>query len=258
MINYSVDKSALRTQFYILCVVGLIMGLIIGSFFHHSQADIKSDNRTIVKNSLESFIGCITNGKAKYEIEMEIVINKEGEKVIPSAVTGTYRYLSKPVNARLDIYGQIDAIDDTRYRLSLFCKEGVERFDLIVEDNSTISGSWRKYNDWNDVIAGGDNYRRKLNVEMRSVDNADYNPNLYDYPQTSERLLSESDLIGKSKDEIKIMRNEILARHGYIFKNKELNEYFSSKSWYNPKSSDVTSELSEIEIKNIEFLKKHE
>ena len=54
------------------------------------------------------------------------------------------------------------------------------------------------------------------------------------------------------------MRNAIFARHGYIFKNKELADYFSTMDWYEPRYSDVTSKLTEIELKNIEFLKKHE
>lgn len=79
------------------------------------------------------------------------------------------------------------------------------------------------------------------------------NENVY-----ADRLLTESDVQGLSKAEIRIMRNEIFARHGYIFKSKDLRDYFSSKSWYTPKSSNISSELSDIEIKNIEFLKKHE
>ena len=203
-------------------------------------------------------VGYLAGGSKKYEIEMFLKISPIEEIVHERNIGGYYRYLSKPKDARLNIYGVLKTGNNNDNVMIIYCPEGVERFDLIVEDNSTISGSWRKYNDWKDVIAGGDNYRRKLDVEMRSVYNADNNQNLYDYPHTSERLLTESDLLGKSKDEIKIMRNEIFARHGYIFKNKELNEYFSSKNWYHPKSSDVTSELSEIEIKNIEFLKKHE
>lgn len=35
-----------------------------------------------------------------------------------------------------------------------------------------------------------------------------------------------------SRDEITIIMNEIYARHGYIFKDAELREYFNSQSWY--------------------------
>ena len=78
------------------------------------------------------------------------------------------------------------------------------------------------------------------------------------YSIASDRLLTETDIEGCSKKDIRLMRNAIFARHGYIFKNKELADYFSTMDWYEPRYSDVTSKLTEIELKNIEFLKKHE
>lgn len=78
------------------------------------------------------------------------------------------------------------------------------------------------------------------------------------YSIASDRLLTEKDVEGCSKKDIRLMRNAIFARHGYIFKNKELADYFSTMDWYEPRYSDVTSKLTEIELKNIEFLKKHE
>lgn len=80
----------------------------------------------------------------------------------------------------------------------------------------------------------------------------------YICPNSSERLLTEEDLFNKNSKELRIMRNEIYARHGLIFKSKDLQEYFSSKSWYSGQYSDVSYMLTEIEEKNIMFIKKHE
>jgi len=74
----------------------------------------------------------------------------------------------------------------------------------------------------------------------------------------SQRLLTENDLIGLSKEELRIMRNEIYARHGYIFKSQDLRDYFSSKSWYSPQYNDISSKLSTVEKKNVEFIRGHE
>jgi hypothetical protein len=74
----------------------------------------------------------------------------------------------------------------------------------------------------------------------------------------SERLLTEDDIKGFSKPELRILRNEIYARHGYIFKSKDLQDYFSAKDWYSPKYEDVASLLNTIEKQNVEFIKKHE
>ena len=52
--------------------------------------------------------------------------------------------------------------------------------------------------------------------------------------------------------------NELYARHGYIFKSEDLNDYFGSKSWYAPKTNDmqaIESDLNGMERVNLEFLK---
>ena len=76
------------------------------------------------------------------------------------------------------------------------------------------------------------------------------------YPFTSERVVTESDLVGLSSKDLKIMRNEIYARHGYIFKTADMKAYFSEQSWYSPISENV--ELSDLELKNVNFIKAHE
>lgn len=78
------------------------------------------------------------------------------------------------------------------------------------------------------------------------------------YPFTSQRLLNTSDLRSLTKQDLKIMRNEIYARHGYKFKTSEMINYFLKQSWYEGKYDDVTTKLSTIEKKNIELIKKHE
>ena len=54
------------------------------------------------------------------------------------------------------------------------------------------------------------------------------------------------------------MRNEIFARHGYIFKTPEMKSYFSQQSWYHGQYNDVNSMLSAIEKQNIELIRKYE
>lgn len=76
--------------------------------------------------------------------------------------------------------------------------------------------------------------------------------------QTSQQIIPEYELIGKSADELRLMRNEIFARHGYIFKSEDLNKYFSSKRWYKPALNNVDSTLTEIEKINIKLISKFE
>jgi hypothetical protein len=76
------------------------------------------------------------------------------------------------------------------------------------------------------------------------------------YHITGSRKLTYNDIQGLSASELRIMRNEIYARHGYIFKTEDMRAYFSAQSWYRPTSHNVT--LSSIEQYNVSFIKQYE
>lgn len=78
------------------------------------------------------------------------------------------------------------------------------------------------------------------------------------YPEGSTRLLTDADLQGKSSQELGFMRNEIFARHSYIFRSKTMANHFGKQSWYQPLYDDVSARLSPIEKANISFIKRHE
>ncbi len=78
------------------------------------------------------------------------------------------------------------------------------------------------------------------------------------YPEGSTRLLTLDDVTGKSSWELKIMKNEIYARHGYIFKTSELKSYFERQAWYRPMNDDVSDLISNIEKENAAFIKRYE
>lgn len=76
--------------------------------------------------------------------------------------------------------------------------------------------------------------------------------------KVTHTLLTESDLQGCSKQTLKIMRNWIFAKHGYKFKTAEMREFFEQFPWYEGRYDDVTDMLSDLERKNVEFIKRHE
>ncbi len=78
------------------------------------------------------------------------------------------------------------------------------------------------------------------------------------FPFTATRLVDISDLSGLSKQDLKIMRNEIFARHGFIFKTPEMKAYFTAQSWYHGQYDDVVLMLSNIEKQNVILIKKYE
>ncbi|MFZ4105380.1 YARHG domain-containing protein [Flavobacterium sp.] len=51
-------------------------------------------------------------------------------------------------------------------------------------------------------------------------------------PESSTRLLLLSDIQNLNTWDLKIMRNEIFARHGYIFQTQDMIDYFNQQSWF--------------------------
>lgn len=76
----------------------------------------------------------------------------------------------------------------------------------------------------------------------------------YIFPDSDKRLLTEKDFEGKTRQELRLGRNEIFARRGRAFQTKDLNEWFSSKDWYDPKytAEEFTQnvQLNQYEIEN--------
>lgn len=81
------------------------------------------------------------------------------------------------------------------------------------------------------------------------------------FPTSDVQEISDKDMEELSADALRLARNEIYARYGYIFNDAVLNAYFSNCSWYTPKvkSADFDeSILSATERGNIQKLKEAE
>jgi len=113
----------------------------------------------------------------------------------------------------------------------------------------------RRALDYEEAAPRAKNADEKAAPSAEAVNDTDWRTQ-YDF--ACERILTESDLLGMNAGELRIMRNWIFARHGYIFRTQELKDYFSQYPWYNPRYTDVSSMLSDVEIKNAEFIKRHE
>lgn len=73
---------------------------------------------------------------------------------------------------------------------------------------------------------------------------------------SSTSIINTSSLNDYSMEELFIARNELFARHGYIFKNSpNLQAFFESKTWYTP-VPDYTGKLSnDLENNNLDYIK---
>ena len=72
-------------------------------------------------------------------------------------------------------------------------------------------------------------------------------------PDSSVRVLDKSELSGFSAEQCRLARNEIYAKHGRMFDDAGLQNYFNSRSWYHgtiPAKQFNDNMLSDIEIQN--------
>jgi len=85
----------------------------------------------------------------------------------------------------------------------------------------------------------------------------------YILPFSNTRLITDADLHGLSSSELRIARNEIFARHGRLFNDPELSDWFMARAWYRdiqPKFTPAEFDdlkpnpLSSIEMQNIDII----
>ncbi|WP_024739991.1 YARHG domain-containing protein [Tenacibaculum maritimum] len=104
--------------------------------------------------------------------------------------------------------------------LHLEIYDGSQGFDLKKQLSNTI----RPFKRRSDLIDGIDIFKEIWFVGKLTV-------------TSSFEYLSEEVLKVKTKEELRLIRNEIFARKGYVFKSEDLNTYYKTKSWYKPDST---------------------
>ena len=79
-----------------------------------------------------------------------------------------------------------------------------------------------------------------------------------DFPFTALQPMTCGQIEHFTRKELRLMRNEIYARHGMRFRSADLQKHFEAKAWYTPTTDDVSEQLSEIERINIEMIRQIE
>lgn len=83
----------------------------------------------------------------------------------------------------------------------------------------------------------------------------------YVFSYSDSLYLKGYDVESMTLDQLCIARNEILARHGYTFKDQHLLEYFLQFDWYLPSTPEGDGsqiQYTEVELANVHFLKEME
>ena len=137
-----------------------------------------------------------------------------------------------------------------------FKEEDIQTHALITDQNFYLSHS-SKVNDqvegtiyqYYEIVEGG--------VLKNLSQNTQISKGRY-FPQSSAKLLSLSELQQYNLEEIRLMKDEILAEYGYSFSDISTRNYFEMQDWYTPISENVDSLLTDIEQRNFDSLSKVE
>ena len=125
--------------------------------------------------------------------------------------------------------------------------------EFVIYDNGQEKVKGLKiFNPWSGVTENGE-----YEIGTKSYSVTDYFPGKL--TQASLRKLSADELIKMPKSDLKIMRNEIFARYGFIFKSGgEIAKYFKKQDWYIEQHNNVDKFLTDLEMENIKLIQQIE
>lgn len=208
------------------------------------------DSKIITNNS--------TN-KKNIEGVHDYTTNKKGVFIQFQSVTEGYGIAVLGVNSsKLEIKGTI-------FGRNYIKAEDVDNdgsYEILSNSVSNITSTAREISKWYKVY---EDARTPTEVTVDGTNNAtinepDSSKSDYILKDSNKAYLVDNDLKNLSKDELAFARNEIFARHGYIFGEERFKTYFSKKSWYIPNSSYDGSDaiLNEYEVANYKFIQEWE
>lgn len=95
----------------------------------------------------------------------------------------------------------------------------------------------------------------KGSTEEIDYTNEDIEKDAFLFPSDSV-LVTEGELEKLDDKTVELIKNEIYARHGYIFTNRALKKYFESFNWYEPNEEYSPNLLNQTEKANLKTIKK--
>jgi len=208
--------------------------------------------------------------KGSYVNKINISIDKIKNDSIfgHSVVAGNYRpfkgvYDSKNNTAK--VFEPGDNKYDGVFEFNTMDKEYLN--GIWIANNKSLAVPKREYNLEKKEFVYNPNFNIEQDYRRALYDSQDQengtmeaiNGKVIKNLNASIQELTNQDIENLNKGELEVLRNLIYARHGYSFKNRRMRYFFDSKiKWYIPVSTDIRSELTDLEKKNIELIKRYE
>lgn len=204
------------------------------------QKDLQQLGQATTNNE---FLGYYTGAFGPNQITL-ILAEQQGQELRGYSVcAGNYRPLT----------GRIKEQKPGEYYTIELAEPGDDPYDgtftfTVYPVKQQLQGEWKPFR------AKG-NTARSYTLTARDFK---YQPTVGNWPEASQRLLTEEDVWNYNSEELRLMRNEIYARHGYSFKLKDMRYYFEDQDWYMPVTTDIRRELTTTEMANIELIYEYE
>lgn len=232
----------------------LTFSLSEGVPFVNGQAvEDKNDEWVVSKEALDQYlkdsVGC-----EDYNLDHKWA-TYSGSNVILQVVTptGGYGIDTSKISRIEQISGnEIEISGSNEFTPDTIGTPYSAEFDVIMEENpDSIWGGYtlKEIKDWKHLDGGNQNQAQNANASV-GVSNGDYI-----LPEINSRYYTENELSGMDAQSLYLARNELYARHGYIFKKQELKDYFGNKPWYTPQVTEVPdSAFNQYEKANLELI----
>lgn len=240
-----------------------------------TKSDPKKQNSPVLGTYTGGFVALTFDDTKNYVYENRITISIDsidGDLLVGhSIVAGNNR----PFNGSLKMEGKLFKVEAA--------EPGDDKYDgkfsfTIDPDSNTVSGTWKANDNKLDVTKRKYTLAKKqfrydaslsLPEDVQWAELYEKNPKFPDKVESltadvtklnaSVKELTKKDIENLYKGDLEIIRNTIYARHGYSFKNRRIRFIFDQfVPWYMPLNTDVRTDLTEIEKKNIELIKRYE
>ena len=182
------------------------------------QTQILDDKTGFIKDDNPSVFGGVTPPK-KNNNNVLLIIVLAAIMVISGTVIGSLLYInSNGDSISPDDYNEIAGITSSTQSAS--GSSAAATNPPVVTNPPVSTPATIPYNSTNNTSVSGD----------------------YLFPSDS-RYITQADLDSRTPAEIRLILNEMYAKHGYIFTSEQYQSYFSSKSWYRGRTTSQDEAL---------------
>lgn len=262
-----------NNKWIIIGIVAVIIVVVVAAFTVFGKKETKSK---VPKESKKTE----TEETDFSKQDLEDLIGKTAEDVKKTGLvemgdSGEFEGLSGSITVRIED-GQVNYIAITGDKAKAPTFHGVSLGMTEEEANSKLADTYSQASNQTDNIRVYNSDKKAsvyLGFTNGKVDSITYRPmedteaqndqtQEYIFPDSDKKYLSEDEVRSVDASQLSLGRNEIFARHGYIFEDDSINQYFAGKSWYQgtvpADQFDMEAVFNDFEKKNVELIKKVE